>query len=278
MSVTKLKWKRQTTKGDVSVQDNMVTVDKDRSNNRVRATLTIQNAQPKDSGVYKCVLMVFNKTEYKQTTILVKEPLAFLMQPKTILLGYLGQNLQINCSTNDENATVSLLHKRHSLTVFTKRKPEANKLLIQGEVFTLLNLDLSDGGMYSCEAKDQANNRIRWPRGTGYLILSQAKLPDYFVLKPEKPVIVPKGQDVNVTCESEGVSVTKLQWKKQTNSGDVSVSEDFVTIIKDRFTNKVRAILRITNVGVEDGGVYKCVLKVFEKTGYRFTRIVVDNN
>lgn len=104
------------------------------------------------------------------------EPLAFLMQPKTILLGYLGQNLQINCSTNDENATVSLLHKRHSLTVFTKRKPEANKLLIQGEVFTLLNLDLSDGGMYSCEAKDQANNRIRWPRGTGYLILSQGKL------------------------------------------------------------------------------------------------------
>lgn len=72
VSVTKLKWKIQTTKGDVSVQDNMVTVDKDRSNNRVRATLTIQNAQPKDSGVYKCVLMVFNKTEYKQTTILVK--------------------------------------------------------------------------------------------------------------------------------------------------------------------------------------------------------------
>lgn len=98
------------------------------------------------------------------------------------------------------------------------------------------------------------------------------------MLKPEKPVIVPKGQDVNVTCESEGVSVTKLQWKKQTDSGDVSVSEDFVTIIKDRSTNKVRAILRITNVGVEDGGVYKCILRVFEKTGYRFTRIVVDNN
>ena len=104
------------------------------------------------------------------------EPLAFLAQPKTILLGYLGQNLQINCSTNDENATVSLLHKRHSLTAFSKRKPEANKLLIQGEVFTLLNLDLRDGGMYSCEARDQANNRIRWPRGTGYLIFSQGKL------------------------------------------------------------------------------------------------------
>ena len=80
VSVTKLKWKRQTTKGDVSMQDNMVTVDKDRSNNRVRATLLITNAQPKDGGVYKCVLMVFNKTDYKQTTILVK---GILNRPKT---------------------------------------------------------------------------------------------------------------------------------------------------------------------------------------------------
>ena len=72
VSVTKLKWKRQTAEGDVSVKDNMVTVDKGRSNNRIRVTLTIGNVQPKDGGVYKCVLMVFNKTDYKQTTILVK--------------------------------------------------------------------------------------------------------------------------------------------------------------------------------------------------------------
>jgi len=98
------------------------------------------------------------------------------------------------------------------------------------------------------------------------------------VLKPEKPVIVVKGQDVNVTCESEGVQVTKLQWKKQTDSGEVSVPEDIVTIIKDSSTNRVRAVLNITNAQVDDGGVYKCVLRVFEKTAYRFTRIKIDNN
>jgi len=98
------------------------------------------------------------------------------------------------------------------------------------------------------------------------------------VLKPEKPVTVVKGQDVNVTCESEGVQVTKLQWKKQTDSGEVSVPEDIVTIIKDSSTNRVRAVLNITNVQVDDGGVYKCVLRVFEKTAYRFTRIKIDNN
>ena len=90
--------------------------------------------------------------------------------------------------------------------------------------------------------------------------------------------MVMKGQDVNVTCESEGVSVTKLQWKKQTESGDVTVPENIVTVIKDRSTNRVRAILNITNAQVEDGGVYKCVLRVFEKTDHRLTRIKIDNN
>ena len=83
--MTKLIWKRQTTKGDVTVPDNMVTVDKDRSNNRARATLTITNAQPQDGGVYKCVLMVFDKTDYHQTTVLVK---GILNRPWT-----LGANL-----------------------------------------------------------------------------------------------------------------------------------------------------------------------------------------
>lgn len=87
-----------------------------------------------------------------------------------------------------------------------------------------------------------------------------------------------KGQDVNITCESEGVQITKLQWKKQTDSGEVSVPEDIVTIIKDRSTNRVRAVLNITNAKVEDAGVYKCVLRVFEKTAYRFTRIKIDND
>ena len=53
---------------------------------------------------------------------------------------------------------------------------------------------------------------------------------------------------------------------------------DIVTTVKDRSSNRVRAILRIRNTQVEDGGVYKCVLRVFEKRSYRLTKIVVDNS
>lgn len=105
------------------------------------------------------------------------------MQPKIILHGYMGQNLVINCSTNDKNATVTLLHRRHSNVAFTERKPEANKLSMKGQVFTLLNLDLREVGEYSCKADDKANNSIRWPVNTGYLLLSRGKVKQILQLK-----------------------------------------------------------------------------------------------
>ena len=107
------------------------------------------------------------------------------------------------------------------------------------------------------------------------MFVTLARLPDFFVLKPEQPILVLKGEDANVTCESEGIAVTKLRWKKQTSSSYVSVPDNMVTIVKDRSTNRVRAILKITNAQMQDGGVYKCVLRVFGKKDYKLTRIVI---
>jgi len=88
----------------------------------------------------------------------------------------MGQKLVINCSTNDKDASVSLLHKRHPFEAFTERKLKANKLWKKRQVFSLLNLDLRDAGIYTCEASNRANETIRWPAGTGYLMLSRGKV------------------------------------------------------------------------------------------------------
>ena len=84
-----------------------------------------------------------------------------------------------------------------------------------------------------------------------------------------------QGQEVTITCESEGISETKLQWKKQTEEGDVSVPSNLVTVFKDRSTNQVRAVLKVTDIQLEDAGVYKCVLTAFEKTDHKMTAIHV---
>lgn len=105
-----------------------------------------------------------------------------MKQPQNVLKGYIGQKLVINCSTNDEDALVSLRHKRHPFEAFTERKPKANKLWKKRQVFLLLNLDLRDAGIYSCEASNGANETIRWPAGTGYLMLSRGKVITIFIL------------------------------------------------------------------------------------------------
>lgn len=96
-----------------------------------------------------------------------------MWQPQNTLKGYMGPKLVINCTTNYKDAAVSLLHKRHPFAAFIERKPKARKLLKNGQVFTLLKLDLRDAGIYACEANNRASETIQWPAGTGYLILSR---------------------------------------------------------------------------------------------------------
>lgn len=117
-------------------------------------------------------------TTYKSIFVIVNffaEPLSFLVKPDVILHGYQAHSLTLNCSTNDRNATVSLYHRHHPLAPFRERKIDAKKVLLKGQVFTLLNLSLKDQGTYACEAKTEENESIRWPSTRGYLIVSQGK-------------------------------------------------------------------------------------------------------
>ena len=93
---------------------------------------------------------------------------------------------------------------------------------------------------------------------------------------PRAPIIVLRRGNAQITCETEGISVSTLQWKKHTVSGEVNVPDSLVTNEKDHGKNLVRAILKITNAQWRDGGSYKCVLTAFGKQDYLLTSIRVD--
>ena len=109
------------------------------------------------------------------------------------------------------------------------------------------------------------------------LLFITGALPDYFELIPKAPIIVLRGGDAQITCETEGVTVSTLQWKKGTGSEEVNVPDSWVTNEKDMVKNLVRAILKITNAQQDQhGGSYKCLLTAYGNQDNLQTSIRVD--
>ena len=72
---------------------------------------------------------------------------------------YLGYSMDIDCTTDDPTASVVLLHNQGSGPL-TERPLTPNKLILDGQVFTVLNIAISDGGQYACRATDQSGTTI----------------------------------------------------------------------------------------------------------------------
>ena len=72
---------------------------------------------------------------------------------------YLGFSMKFNCTTDDPAATVALLHNER-FGPLTERPLTPNKLILDRQVFTVLNIGLSDGGQYACRATDQSGTTI----------------------------------------------------------------------------------------------------------------------
>ena len=85
------------------------------------------------------------------------------------------------------------------------------------------------------------------------------------------------GQDGQVTCECEGATVSTLSWQKKTDSGTyVDVPGSMVSNFIDKSKNIAQAILKITNARLADDAVYKCIVKVDDKSDYKLMKIRVD--
>ena len=97
----------------------------------------------------------------------------------------------------------------------------------------------------------------------------------HFLLDPDKAIILMRGGDGEILCEAEGHTVTKLQWKKITASGEESVPDSMVTNTVDKNNNLVKTTLKITNAQPKDSGDYICLLTAFNKEDRRRTSIRV---
>ena len=103
--------------------------------------------------------------------------LKFLQDPPSIQGSHVGQSVDYNCTTDDPNATVLLLKSTDFGFSFNVFPVTPNKLLLTKQVFTIVNIVLSDGAQYKCKATDQSGQTIQWPSGS--LLFVQAGLYEY---------------------------------------------------------------------------------------------------
>ena len=102
--------------------------------------------------------------------------LKFLQDPPPLQESHIGWSVDYNCTTDDPNATVLLLQSTN-FGPFNVFPVTPNKLLLRKQVFTIVNIVLSDGGQYKCKATDQSGQTIQWQ--TGSMLFIQAGLYEY---------------------------------------------------------------------------------------------------
>ena len=92
--------------------------------------------------------------------------LKFLQGPPQLQASHVGWSVDYNCTTDDPNATVSLLQSKDFGFTYNVFPVTPNKLLLREQVFTIVNLVLADGGHYKCKAMDQSGQTIEWDSGS----------------------------------------------------------------------------------------------------------------
>ena len=103
--------------------------------------------------------------------------LKFLQDPPQLQASHVGWSIDYNCTTDDPNATVLLLQSRNFGISFNVFPVAPNKLFLRKQVFTIVNLILSDGAQYKCKATDQSGRTIEW--NSSSMLFVQAGLYEY---------------------------------------------------------------------------------------------------
>ena len=98
--------------------------------------------------------------------------LKFLQDPPRLQASYVGWSVDYNCTTDDPNATVVLLQSTDFGVSYNVFPVTPNKVLLRKQVFTIVNLNLSDGGSYKCKATDQSGQTIEWKTGSFLFLLA----------------------------------------------------------------------------------------------------------
>ncbi|XP_043933946.1 contactin-4 isoform X2 [Protopterus annectens] len=205
--------------------------------NKSNGVLVIPNFQQEDAGLYECTA---ENSRGKNTA---RGQLTFYAPPswtQTINNAQMSieDSIYWECKASGRPKP-SYRWLKNGVPLITK-----DRLQIDQGTLTLLNLNLSDSGMYQCEAENKYGTIY-----AGAELRVIATGPD-FSINPLKPLTLVKvGGDVIIDCNPKASPRPTIIWKK---GYELLLENDRVSVLGN-------GSLRIINVTKLDAGSYTCI-------------------
>ncbi|CAK9303885.1 unnamed protein product [Gordionus sp. m RMFG-2023] len=204
--------------------------------------LLFNDIRKEDEGIYTCVANVKQYVEKKGILLRIYEPIKFTHAPK--IQNYtLGQNALIHCvATSMTNLSVDWKKNAKIITKSGKYQPTKDGLWVN-------NFDKQDNGTFTCRAKEY---------GLFYATASididvNVWYPTAIIDKPDPNIRALIGEQVNLTCRTEGNPISTISWYNN-NFLVRNVTND-ITVLNDR---NGTSVLLINLRKVNDFGRYIC--------------------
>uniref|UniRef100_T1IV65 Ig-like domain-containing protein n=1 Tax=Strigamia maritima TaxID=126957 RepID=T1IV65_STRMM len=232
-------WSKETTSGNY---ENIY------SNDRIEVgsgLLVIEKTQDTDSGRYMC--MASNEVNSVKISIQVTiiEPLFALISPAMATVDA-NQEVFLNCKTKGSPINNIIWFKDG------KPLPKNDVLQVNNHTIKISKMDTQNAGIYQCFAMNERYSTF------GSAVIKLGDTIPIIVKGFNKQVLYPK-DDMFLECTSNGNPTPQFSWSldnvKLSTNGRININ------MRSDGNNNVTSSLKISNVNVQDGGVYRCIAK-----------------
>ncbi|XP_048589456.1 platelet-derived growth factor receptor alpha isoform X2 [Nematostella vectensis] len=179
----------------------------------------------------------------------------FLVTPLPFATVAFGANYEMDCRTNDKNATTSLFFRKNPTFPSKEKYTEPKKLIKVGDIYSIIYFGVNDFGAYQCRATNASGFVIQ---NVEVNLYGRPDVTPDVKIVPDQAVVLTIGQHVNLTCIS--ATQTTLKWLKQEDGSDIEIPLSQTVSTKDVNTNQHKLILMIKDTQLAGDAMYKCLM------------------
>uniref|UniRef100_A0A3B4CUJ4 Roundabout, axon guidance receptor, homolog 1 (Drosophila) n=1 Tax=Pygocentrus nattereri TaxID=42514 RepID=A0A3B4CUJ4_PYGNA len=213
-------------------------------------TLSLRRVTPADVGSYSCLAENMVGKAEASATLTVHVPPAFVVRPRNQVVG-VGRTVTFQCeATGNPQPAIFWQREGSQNLLFSYQPPQPSSRFSVSQTgdLTIMDVQRSDGGLYSCQALNIAGS-----------VITKALLEVTDVVSDRPPPVIRQGPEnqtvavdgtVVLNCIATGTPMPTLLWRKD---GMLVSTHD------SRISQLDSGALQIRYTKLGDTGVYTCV-------------------